>query len=662
VVDLSIVIPFRNRDARRVAMSASSFAAACTGLSYEIIVTDGGSSDIDEVAAVVHQIGATLIRTPANHWNKPQVMNAAIELAQGTWVLCADADMLWEPGSIASAIADLRSSERSAVLAFQTRDLPAGMTEPILHDHATYPWRELRRASRLHSRWGNGVLLFPRDLARAIGGYDLRLSVYGTEDVDFCNRMQSAGAIFRWSNPDRQAVFHVWHPTLQHREKRLPWAARALERNRAILRNDKTVVRNAVGAGGGEPLVTVAIVTQDRAEMLRTAIASVLCQTVQAFEVVVVDDGSTDHTAEVVAAFDDERIRYFHQQPAGISAARNRALRESRGRFTAVMDDDDIMPPWRLERSFESIHGNEHGCVGTFVTFDDTSGDLLTWGDPFPTLLGAYAQGGFAGHPTWMVRTDILRTFGYDESFTSAVDNNIALRMIRSGVKLRHAGSVMNLRRVHTGQITSHDSAFQGRGARLDATWLRAGNTTTEWQAAAEDSKKTQRAPAPAPAQRDETIPYLPDHLVHRDVTARTTHPDAAAQIRDRHPDAAHVELTHPDGSRAHLFHITDATWADCAHIHTRPHTTITHWHGTLRTTTEPDSKITTRARFGALDEIFTKWAAAGDLRAGGRIALRREAPREDATRTPSPDERLSYELGADAPSSSVVIRIEPRD
>ncbi|WP_344196403.1 glycosyltransferase family A protein, partial [Pedococcus aerophilus] len=327
-----------------------------------------------------------------------------------------------------------------------------------------------------------------------------------------------------------------------------------------------------------QPLVTVAISTQNRADMLRTAISSVLCQTVQSFEVVVVDDGSSDHTRAVVEEFDDPRLRYVRQDDAGISVARNRALDEARGWFTAVMDDDDIMPPWRLERSIENIHAGEHGCVGSFVTFDDDSGQLTSWGDPYPTLLGAYRQGGFAGHPTWMVRTDVLRAFRYDESFTSAVDNNIGLRMVRSGVRLRHCGSVMNLRRVHTGQITSHDSTFQGRGAKLNGTWLRTGSTAKEWHEAGQEAAKTQVSPSPSPAQHAEVLPYLPDHLVHRTITARTHRDDAAHAIRAHLPRAAHIELENPDGSHVHLFHVTDATWRECAFITTRPDTTITTW------------------------------------------------------------------------------------
>ncbi|WP_344194722.1 glycosyltransferase family 2 protein, partial [Pedococcus aerophilus] len=272
MIDLTVIIPIRNRDARRVELAASTLAAACGDLTFEIIVSDGGSSDLDEVAAASHRIGSILVSTPSNHWNKPVVMNRALSVARGEWILCADVDMVWAPGSIASAVSRLRGSSSDSVLAFQTRDLPPGPSNALLDDFGQIPWGELQQVSQMHSRWGNGVLLFPRALAAKVGGYDQRLSVYGVEDLDFCLRLQSVGAIFMWSAPRHERVYHVWHPTLQNRDKRLGWAKRALERNRSILRTDHSVVRNVTEARPvDQPLVTVAISTQNRADMLRTA-------------------------------------------------------------------------------------------------------------------------------------------------------------------------------------------------------------------------------------------------------------------------------------------------------------------------------------------------------------------------------------------------------
>ena len=92
------------------------------------------------------------------------------------------------------------------------------------------------------------------------------------------------------------------------------------------------------------PLVSVIIPTFNRGEWLREAIASVLAQTHPRLEVIVVDDGSRDHTAAVVCAF-GARLTYIRQDHAGVSAARNRGVAAAHGEFIAFLDSDDMWQP-----------------------------------------------------------------------------------------------------------------------------------------------------------------------------------------------------------------------------------------------------------------------------------------------------------------------------
>jgi GT2 family glycosyltransferase len=99
----------------------------------------------------------------------------------------------------------------------------------------------------------------------------------------------------------------------------------------------------------GEPgLVSIVIPTYNRAYIIGQAIESVLAQTYDNVEVVVVDDGSTDDTAAVVGRY-GPKVRYIRQANAGVSAARNRGLREARGEFLALLDSDDAWLPWKAE-------------------------------------------------------------------------------------------------------------------------------------------------------------------------------------------------------------------------------------------------------------------------------------------------------------------------
>jgi len=96
--------------------------------------------------------------------------------------------------------------------------------------------------------------------------------------------------------------------------------------------------------------VSVIIPTHNRADVLGRAVASVLGQSWTDLELIVVDDGSTDATATVLAEFDDPRLTGMHQENKGVSSARNRGIAASGGRFIALLDSDDYWMPDKLEK------------------------------------------------------------------------------------------------------------------------------------------------------------------------------------------------------------------------------------------------------------------------------------------------------------------------
>ncbi|HLR07248.1 MAG TPA: glycosyltransferase family 2 protein [Pyrinomonadaceae bacterium] len=102
--------------------------------------------------------------------------------------------------------------------------------------------------------------------------------------------------------------------------------------------------------------ITVAIAAYNAAEYLREAIDSVLAQTFQPFEIVVVDDGSTDHTRQVCGSF-GERVRYIYQENDGTAGigARWKSIQEARGDWIALLDHDDRWLPTKLQRQIEAV-------------------------------------------------------------------------------------------------------------------------------------------------------------------------------------------------------------------------------------------------------------------------------------------------------------------
>src|SRR5262249_52485637 len=99
------------------------------------------------------------------------------------------------------------------------------------------------------------------------------------------------------------------------------------------------------------PLVSVIVPTYNRAYCLERTLTSALSQTYRNLEIVVVDDGSTDSTKELVAtvARRDVRVRYVRQANKGVSAARNAGFARCTGDFVALLDSDDVWWPWKIE-------------------------------------------------------------------------------------------------------------------------------------------------------------------------------------------------------------------------------------------------------------------------------------------------------------------------
>ena len=96
------------------------------------------------------------------------------------------------------------------------------------------------------------------------------------------------------------------------------------------------------------PLVSVIIPTYNRAALLCAAVDSVLQQTYRNIEIIVIDDGSTDETAEAVARYGN-RVRYTRRPNTGVNPARNLGLKQARGEFVALLDSDDLWAPYKIE-------------------------------------------------------------------------------------------------------------------------------------------------------------------------------------------------------------------------------------------------------------------------------------------------------------------------
>lgn len=184
--------------------------------------------------------------------------------------------------------------------------------------------------------------------------------------------------------------------------------------------------------------ISVIIPAYNYGRFLGEAIESVIAQTYPASEIIVVDNGSTDNTREVVAAFGDT-VRYFYQGNTGVSAARNRGYRESTGDLIAFLDADDFWEKTCLERSVSKFRVNDRtGLVHWGLReFDSATGETIRFyiqgaeGDVADDLL-LWERPTIAGHGAVVVTRGAFEAVGgFDTSTEPSEDWDFCYRVTR---------------------------------------------------------------------------------------------------------------------------------------------------------------------------------------------------------------------------------------
>jgi glycosyltransferase involved in cell wall biosynthesis len=150
------------------------------------------------------------------------------------------------------------------------------------------------------------------------------------------------------------------------------------------------------------PKVSVVIPTYDRAAKVRNAIESVLSQTYFDLEVIVVDDGSSDGTGQILGEIFGDRIRYYAQTNRGVSVARNKGVEEARGEWIAFLDSDDLWEKEKLGWQFKTLERFGPQCSGCYT-------DTRLFNHPETRTLFQMAEESYKHEGMMGVNTDVLR-------------------------------------------------------------------------------------------------------------------------------------------------------------------------------------------------------------------------------------------------------------
>ena len=181
------------------------------------------------------------------------------------------------------------------------------------------------------------------------------------------------------------------------------------------------------------PLVSVVIPTYNRAWVIKEAVDSVLAQDYKDFELIIVDDGSTDNTSDVLASYGED-VRVLFQENKGVSAARNRGVAEASGQLVAFLDSDDLWLPKKLSMQVEFFNKTpdalicqtEEVWIRNGIRVNPKKRHKKPSGMIFEPSLGLC----LVSPSAVMIRRDLLdREGGFDETLPACEDYDLWLRL-----------------------------------------------------------------------------------------------------------------------------------------------------------------------------------------------------------------------------------------
>lgn len=213
-------------------------------------------------------------------------------------------------------------------------------------------------------------------------------------------------------------------------------------------------------------IVSIVVASYNMGDYIGLTIESILKQTYQSFELIIIDDGSTDNTPDQVAQFlHESNIKYIKQENQGQPKAKNRGIREASGKYIAFCDADDIWTPDKLELQLQCFANNtDIGVVYSEVSYIDGEGSPITKEKPYERHQGVITEQlilkNFIPFGTAMVKKECFDTLGlFDENLPMGIDWDLWLRFSLK-YKFYYLEKQTYIYRIWPGQMSSN---YRGR-------------------------------------------------------------------------------------------------------------------------------------------------------------------------------------------------------
>ena len=227
------------------------------------------------------------------------------------------------------------------------------------------------------------------------------------------------------------------------------------------------------------PPVSVVMPVYNSASVVADAIESIVGQTFGDFEFIIVDDGSTDATAEILRNYAalDGRIKLYNQENCGLITSLNRYCRVANGKYIARMDADDISLPARLEKQFRYLEAHsEVGVLGTWIQdVDSNRTPIIEWPVPADPVVVRWFLffGNCIAHPSVMMRRELLDRLGYYRPSAIYVEDYDLWIRAAEITMLANLPEVLVQYRVSPGSVSSRNELLQEQRASALSSALR---------------------------------------------------------------------------------------------------------------------------------------------------------------------------------------------
>lgn len=223
----------------------------------------------------------------------------------------------------------------------------------------------------------------------------------------------------------------------------------------------KDIFPNSIDAKAA-PLISVVLPVYNGEKYLAEAIDSILAQTFINFELLIIDDGSTDNSLAILKQYQklDDRIRLISRENRSLATTLNELIDLARGEWVARMDADDIALPHRFERQLQWLEQTGADICGSWVKFFGTSNKrIMKHPQTDQAIKIELLFGTSFAHPTVIMKTSLIKQLRYDKTWEKAEDYDLWERAARAGWQMTNVPEVLLLYRQHSTQITSYTSS-----------------------------------------------------------------------------------------------------------------------------------------------------------------------------------------------------------